>query len=146
MTAPSARPIAHSREERAAAATGEYGSRQAGAHSPTISTVEVHPARQNPNKTMDAQAVLVKDYIAGVMGRDVELHKRLSNVYNVLSKTEQTDDPPMYFVPLVNQLVVPALMKHRNPVRLHALTLTPLPSDCAVFARPCAFFAFLAGH
>jgi hypothetical protein len=63
-----------------------------------------------------ASQVLQVDYLTSVLGREVELHRRLSTAFDVLKSAEQGDDPPVHFVPLAAQLVLPALAKHRNKV------------------------------
>ncbi len=85
--------------------------------------------------------VLSKDYLSSVVNRDVELHKRLKAAFEMLSTTEQLDDPPMHFVPLAAQLITPGLMKHRNPVR----TLSALPMRSTVCRVPCVWLADCCG-
>ena len=71
----------------------------------------------------DRSKLLSSTFLLSVAGREVELHKRMKTACEFLLAEEQLPEDagqPVYLEPLAQQLINPALLKHRNGVRPNA--------------------------
>jgi hypothetical protein len=67
----------------------------------------------------DKSKLLGPTFLLSVVGREVELHKRMKMACEFLMAEDQLPEgegQPVYLHPLAQQLVAPALLRHRNAV------------------------------